>query len=394
MNYEEIQIGQKETLTHLVTQSDIEKFVDLTGDDNKLHVDKEYASKTVFKKPVAHGMLSASFISTIIGTKLPGDGALWFSQTLEFLLPVRVGDEINVLAIVTKKYDRDKIVELNIEIRNQNRQIITRGVSKVKIVEQEITKEELSEPLKRKKTALVLGGTGGIGGAVCMQLAKDEFNVLIHYNTNKNIANNIREEILKMGQRAEIYKADISNEKSLRALVEFGIRKFADIDVFVNCAATSIPPVKVVDLMWSDFINQIELNIKVNLIIINKLLPRMLDNKFGKIVTIGTIYSDKPQANLTHYITAKAALNGFTKSLALELAPRGINVNMVSPSVISTDLTADIPEKVKLLTASQTPLRRLAVVDDVAGAVSFLVSDKSNYLAGENIRINGGQLMI
>ena len=197
-----------------------------------------------------------------------------------------------------------------------------------------------------------------------------------------------------MGQRAEIYKADISNEKSLRALVEFGIRKFADIDVFVNCAATSIPPVKVVDLMWSDFINQIELNIKVNLIIINKLLPRMLDNKFGKIVTIGTIYSDKPQANLTHYITAKAALNGFTKSLALELAPRGINVNMVSPSVISTDLTADIPEKVKLLTASQTPLRRLAVVDDVAGAVSFLVSDKSNYLAGENIRINGGQLMI
>ena len=394
MNYEEIQIGQKETLTHLVTQSDIEKFVDLTGDDNKLHVDKEYASKTVFKKPVAHGMLSASFISTIIGTKLPGDGALWFSQTLEFLLPVRVGDEINVLAIVTKKYDRDKIVELNIEIRNQNRQIITRGVSKVKIVEQEITKEELSEPLKRKKTALVLGGTGGIGGAVCMQLAKDEFNVLIHYNTNKNIANNIREEILKMGQRAEIYKADISNEKSLRALVEFGIKKFADIDVFVNCAATSIPPVKVVDLMWSDFINQIELNIKVNLIIINKLLPRMLDNKFGKIVTIGTIYSDKPQANLTHYITAKAALNGFTKSLALELAPRGINVNMVSPSVISTDLTADIPEKVKLLTASQTPLRRLAVVDDVAGAVSFLVSDKSNYLAGENIRINGGQLMI
>src|SRR5665811_2088995 len=106
MKYEEIFVGTKETLTHCITQSDIEKFVDLTGDDNKLHVDKEFASKTSFKKPVVHGMISASFISTIIGTKLPGDGALWFSQTLDFILPVRIGDVITVEAEVIKKYDR------------------------------------------------------------------------------------------------------------------------------------------------------------------------------------------------------------------------------------------------------------------------------------------------
>ncbi|HMG15966.1 MAG TPA: MaoC family dehydratase, partial [Saprospiraceae bacterium] len=84
--YSEINVGDKETLIHTITQNDIEKFVDLTGDDNKLHIDENYASKTQFKKPVVHGMLGASFISTIIGTKLPGDGALWFSQSLEFLL--------------------------------------------------------------------------------------------------------------------------------------------------------------------------------------------------------------------------------------------------------------------------------------------------------------------
>ena len=89
--FESINIGDNAELTHTMTQSDINQFVKLTGDDNKLHVDEEYASTTSFKKPVAHGMLSASFISTIIGTKLPGDGALWYSQSLEFLQPVRVG---------------------------------------------------------------------------------------------------------------------------------------------------------------------------------------------------------------------------------------------------------------------------------------------------------------
>ena len=84
LSYEEIKLGDSAKIKHKITQSDIEKFVDLTGDDNKLHVNEEYASTTSLKKPVAHGMLGASFISTIIGTKLPGDGALWYSQNLEF----------------------------------------------------------------------------------------------------------------------------------------------------------------------------------------------------------------------------------------------------------------------------------------------------------------------
>ncbi len=105
--YQDIQVGDKETLSHTITKEDIAKFVDLTGDDNRLHVDEKFASSTQFKKPVVHGMLGASFISTIIGTKLPGDGALWFSQSLEFLLPVRIGDELTVTAEVLKKNDKE-----------------------------------------------------------------------------------------------------------------------------------------------------------------------------------------------------------------------------------------------------------------------------------------------
>ena len=135
MKYTEIKIGDKAEVIHTITESDISKFVDLTGDDNKLHVNKDFASRTELKKPVVHGMLGASFISTLIGTKLPGDGALWFSQTLEFLKPVRVGDTISVLAEVISKNDKAKVIELKTEIYNQNKQIVTSGISKIKVVE-------------------------------------------------------------------------------------------------------------------------------------------------------------------------------------------------------------------------------------------------------------------
>src|SRR5690606_19099460 len=103
----------------------------------RLHVDATFAKQTVFKKQVAHGMLGASFISTAIGTKSPGDGALWFSQSLEFLLPVRIGDTITVIAEVTKKNDREESIELSTIIFNQNKQKVTTGNAKVKIIPQE-----------------------------------------------------------------------------------------------------------------------------------------------------------------------------------------------------------------------------------------------------------------
>lgn len=394
MRYEDIFIGQKESLSHKVTQSDIEKFVDLSGDDNKLHVNKEFAAKTSFKKPVVHGMIGASFISTIIGTKIPGDGALWFSQTLEFLLPVRVGDEITVTAEVTKKSDRDRTIELNVEIQNQNRQVVTRGISKVKVLEELVEAVETLKKETEKKVALVVGATGGIGSAVACQLAEDGYDVILNYHSNKEKANRLKREIEEQTQsKAYAIQADINDERDIENLVEQAMREVYRIDCFVNCASTPIPPINVTELNYSDFEKQMDLNIKINLSFIKKLLPQMIERKNGKIITVGSLFSDKPNPNLVHYATAKAALEGFTRAMAFELAPKGIRVNMVSPSMIATDLTADIPEKMKLLSAMQTPLRRLATPEDVAGAVSFLASEKSDYLSGEVIRINGGQLM-
>jgi 3-oxoacyl-[acyl-carrier protein] reductase len=393
--YTDIQIGDKETLLHVISKTDIEKFVELTGDDNKLHIDEKFAGTTAFKKPVVHGMLGASFISTVIGTKLPGDGALWFSQTLEFLLPVRVGDELTIVAEVIKKNDKEQIIELKTDIFNQNRQIVTKGIAKVKVIEQQVpeaapTAVENAGP----GTALVIGGTGGIGMATCLQLAKDGFDVVIHYHKNKDKAEAIRAQVEALGQKAILFQADILNAGEIQEMVNRSIRVFEKIDVLVNCAAAVIPNIKFEDLTWDDYVHQLELNIKSAFNLIKAVSPGMIGKGYGKIINVGSLAADKPNSDWSHYITAKSALVGLTRSLALELAPKGIRINMVTPGLISTDLTADIPEKTKLITAAQTPLRRLALTADVAGAISFLASTKSNFITGENIRINGGQVML
>lgn len=392
--FESINVGDKAELTHKITRSDVEKFVDLTGDDNKLHVDKEYASKTIFKKPVAHGMLGASFISTIIGTKLPGDGALWFAQNIEFLLPVRIGDEITIKAEVIEKIERTQTIKLSTEIFNQYNQKVTTGTAKVKIIEQIQSPHKKESYVDKRKVVLIIGGTGGIGRETCLQLAKDGFDVAIHYHRNKELAEKIKDQIIALGLKAIIVNADITDFAQVKEMITTIIRKLNTITVVTNCSTLSVPSIKFKDLTWNIIKEHFDLNIKGAFNILKCVVPIMEENKYGKLINITTQAIEKPTSEWLHYITAKSALNGFTKALAVELAPKGIRINLVSPGMTDTELIANVPEKVRLLTAIQTPLRRIATPEDIAGAISFLASDKSDFLTGETIRVNGGQIMI
>ena len=390
--FKAIQIGEKAELIHTITQRDIDKFVDLTGDNNKLHVDMEFAAKTSYKKPVAHGMLGASFVSTIIGTKLPGDGALWYSQNLEFLLPVRVGDTLTVIAEVIKKDKRTRSIELNTIIINQHKQKVLTGTAKVKII------EEQQEPQKiiknKKRVALVIGGTGGIGQETCLQLAKDGFDVVVHYFKNSELAKKIRDRIIVQEKRAIVVQADITKFKQVQELTNNIIRQLGTITVVANCTSAKIPDIRFCDLEWNILQEHLDLNIRGAFNIHKCVLPIMEMEGYGKIIHLTTQAIEKPSPKWLHYITAKSALHGFTKAIAVELAPKGICVNLVSPGMTNTELIADIPEKARLLAEVQTPLKRLAEPDDIAGVISFLASKNSDYLTGETIRVNGGQIMI
>jgi 3-oxoacyl-[acyl-carrier protein] reductase len=394
--FDEIQIGDFAEIVHTITDADIKKFVDLTGDDNKLHVDKEYASKTSFKKPVAHGMLGASFISTIIGTKIPGDGALWFSQSLEFLMPVRVGDTLTIRGEVIGKNARENVIELKTDIHNQHKQKVTNGTAKVKVVEHEVEKvEEDKTEEVGLKNALVIGASGGIGEAICQKLAEQGYNIGVHYNSNKSKADALSESLASDTVKAFSIQGDLLTDKGVEQLVEQTERKLGHIDIVINASTVKFSNIKFDKLDWQDIDDHININIKANFLLLKYVVPQMKERKRGKIIFLTTQYTEStPPAELIHYNTAKYALNGFAKSLAVELGPFNVQVNLVSPGMTETELISDVPEKARLVAASKAPLRRLAKPADVANAVAFLASNDSNYITGETIRVNGGQTML
>ncbi len=394
MKYSEIKIGDQATVVHKITEEDIVKFVNLTGDDNKLHVNKEYANRTEFKQPVVHGMLGASFISTLIGTKLPGDGALWFSQTLEFLRPVRIGDTITVNAIVTQKYEKSNSIELKTDILNQNKQVVTTGISKVKVVEVQDPEILKSDIIEQQKSILIIGASGGVGRAAAIKLAKNGFDLILHYNSNIEIVDSLKSDIEKIGRRVICVKANLLNTLEIYNLVNIVKREFNILTGFVNCSTVKLPNIKFSNLEWNNIQENIDINIRSNFLIIQGLLPHFELNKYGKIVFLTTQYIESPVNEMLHYITSKGALNGFAKALAFEYASKGIRVNMISPSMIDTDLVADVPQKIKMLTEARTPLKKMCTVDDVANAISYLISSDSDFMTGETLRLNGGQIMI
>jgi len=191
-----------------------------------------------------------------------------------------------------------------------------------------------------------------------------------------------------------VVKADILKDSDVSDMVSELSRYFKKISGFVNASTLHFGNIKLKNMEWSDISSQIDINIKSNLNIVKNITPLMQENKYGKIVFMTTQYTEQMPSELVHYITAKSALNGFAKALAVELAPKGIRVNLVSAGMTNTNLISDIPEKVKLVTAARTPLRRLAEPQDVADAISYLISEKSDFLTGETVRVNGGQVMV
>lgn len=395
--FNKIIIGQEDEISHKITEKDIEAFVNLTGDDNRIHIDEDFAKKTTFQKPLAHGMLSASFISTLIGTKMPGDGALWYSQSLEFLLPVRVNDVITVKAVVLSKNERTNSIELKTDVYNQNKQMVIKGVANVKIIEDQVDAIEKNVDVNNnfRPVAIVVGSTGGIGTPLSKKLIENGYDIALLYYSNEDKVNEIVEYSKNYDSKVIKIKTNITQNESIEAAVAKINRFFDRIDLFVNCATSKIPNINFLNLDLNDIKEQFSMNIEANFFFLKAILPAMRKTKSGRIIFLTTQYTEgTPPANVMPYVAAKQALNGMAKSLSVELAAYGITVNLVSPGMTQTELISELPEKVKLLTAAKAPLKRLANPDEVASAIIYLASKEAAYITGETIRINGGQIML
>jgi len=392
-NFEVIQIGDTQSLVKTITEADVRKFVEMTGDDNPLHVNRAYAESTAFKDIVVHGMLGASFISTVIGTKLPGTGALWVSQNIEFLLPVRLGDVLTISCTVLKKHERERLLELDTRILNQNQQVVLTGQGKVKLLTTAAPALQ-AKPAERPRVAIVTGGAGGIGKAICLRLAQDGYHVVVNYHGRADRAAEIVETINAGDTRALAVQADVATESGADKLVTAALQAFGSISVLVNNASPHINPKPFASTQWSDVQQQLDVQVKGAFNLTRACVPHMTAQRWGRIVNITSqVLDGPPSVTWTGYAMAKGALAVFSNYMAAELGPQGITVNCVSPGMCETGLIGDIPEKAQLMIARQTPLRRLAKPADVAAAVAYLVSDDAGFVTGDTVAINGGMAM-
>jgi 3-oxoacyl-[acyl-carrier protein] reductase len=238
------------------------------------------------------------------------------------------------------------------------------------------------------RTALVTGGSRGIGRAICQQLAADGFHVLINYRSNHVEAEETLSTIQAGGGSAELMPFDVANIEAVRAALRAWKEQHAEdyISVLVNNAGISRDNLMVFmnDEEWESVLTT---NLDSFFYVTKELLQDMIVNKHGRIINIVSLSGMKGQPGQVNYSAAKAGVVGATKALAQEIGKKKVTVNAVAPGFITTDMTREMPEKEL---KRMIPLNRFGKPEEVAHLVSFLASDKSAYITGETIQINGG----
>ena len=239
------------------------------------------------------------------------------------------------------------------------------------------------------KTAIVTGASRGIGKAIAIALANKGYNVAINYNKSKEEAEALESELLKKGFNVKAIAADVSNYKLAKDLVNKTIKYFNSVDVLVNNCGISQQ--KLFDTITEeDWDNMMNMNVKTMFNCTRHVVPIMLKKHSGNIINISSIWGEGGASCEVHYSASKAAVIGFTKALAKELGPSNIRVNCVAPGVIETDMLNDFTQEDLKELSDQTPLNRLGLPKDIANIVKFLVSNKSSFITGQTIGVNGG----
>ena len=240
------------------------------------------------------------------------------------------------------------------------------------------------------KTVVVTGASKGIGRAVAKEFANNGYNVVICYNKSVSDAQQLLNEVSQT-TRAIAVRVDVSNEDDVKNMVEITKKTFGNIDVLVNCAGVSDTRL-LIDSTKEDYDFVFDINMRGTYNTCKLVGREMLSNQSGKIINISSIWGVLGGSCESVYSASKGAIIAFTKALAKEFGPNGINVNAVAPGFIQTDMTKNVTEEIRREIMNNSALGRLGTPEDVAGVVSFLASEKSNFITGQVIGVDGGWL--
>ena len=242
------------------------------------------------------------------------------------------------------------------------------------------------------KTAVVTGGSRGIGLAIATKLAKEGANIAILYVGDENEGIKAKEELSQYGTKVEQYFCDVSDFEASQKVVEQVIEEFGGIDFLINNAGITRDKL-ILNMDEKEFDAVIGVNLKGTFNMIKHTYKHFMKKRFGRIVSTSSIVGLNGNAGQANYSASKAGIIGLTKSVAKELAGRGVTANAVAPGYIGTDMTNVLSDKVKDAMKAQIPAKRIGTPEDVANVVAFLCSDEASYVTGEVIRVDGGLAM-
>ena len=239
------------------------------------------------------------------------------------------------------------------------------------------------------KKILLTGASGGIGRAICNKFKNNNYSLILTATSEEKIIN-----LKKIyGRNHYYFKVDLSDSENLQDFLSKLSEEHKDISVIVNNAGATNDSLifRMNSEHWSKVI---QTNLTSNYQILKSLLPNMLSHKYGKIIGISSIVGTTGNPGQSNYVASKSGMVGLYKSIALEVARRNINVNVISPGFISTAMTDKLTTEQKDLYLSKIPMSRFGRPEDIANLVFFLSSDESTYITGQNFHINGGMLMV
>ncbi len=381
-------VGTEARWSHVVAGSEVDDFARLSGDDNPLHLDDDYARRQGFSGRVAHGMLLSAWVSRMLGVQLPGPGVLWASYDARFRRPAYVGDEIEIVARVTHVSSALRSVVAAIAITNQHGEELMTAQAKTVMLEQ-----PANVPWPESVT-IVTGGGRGIGAAVALAVGQQGGRVVVNYRSDRDAADAVVAAVAEAGGQAIAVAADIADPDGARALADAAVEAYGRVDSVVNNATPPIDRTPLEELEWDTVDRYWRTYVQGPFALMQHVLPGMKERGHGRFVSmLTTAIWGTPPAGTAGYVTAKSALWGLTKSMAFELAPHGITVNAVSPSAVLTDQWSGESDARRRALAMSVPARRLASPREVAATVVFLLGEQGAYLTGTNVPVAGGEVM-
>lgn len=242
------------------------------------------------------------------------------------------------------------------------------------------------------KVALVTGASRGIGKQIALTLAKEGAYVIVNYNGSEAAAQEVADEIIKAGGSAEIYQCSVGDFDAVAKMIQTLYKKLGHLDILVNNAGITRDDL-LMKMKEEDFDAVIETNLKGSFNTMRHISRYMLKQKSGSIINISSVSGILGNPGQINYCASKAGVIGMTKSMARELASRGIRVNAVAPGFIETEMTEQMTDAAKNAGLAQIPFGRFGQTEEIANVVAFLASDRASYMTGQVLCVDGGMAM-